>query len=226
MIVLTPLKDVGGSGFGKFFHYHDLGDAIVDPDLLAAKFGETGESGANTGSNAVHVMIAQGRALRTGELTGGPAPRRGEIVLAGELGGLQGRNLACVNAEVVDGAILESAVAETVADQQWRLFLPVVGDVAGKLVAHDRRRGEASVEIDQGAFRLAGAIIGEDHVGPGLGGQRFARHDLERAAGPMAVEGEGDATVLEDEFVTAASGVGVSKAAVENDCAFGDCGRP
>ena len=133
----------------------------------------------------------------------------------GELRGFWRGEGAGEDAEVVDVAAFEAAVAEALADGDLGGFTAV--GVAGEVVADGVAGGGETVDEELEALGLAGAVAGHGDVRPLGDGERVFGADGDGVAGPEVDEGGAEVAVFDEELVAAAGGVGPCAAAVEDD---------
>ena len=91
-------------------------------------------------------------------------------------------------------------------------------DVPGQPVAHHLglQRQPVSVQADAGS--PAGTVIGHRDLGPGIERQRILGADRQGVAGPEMDQREERASLVEDQLVAAATGIGPGLRIVQDDC--------
>ena len=145
--VFAPFEHIGHLRLRQFPHDHDLlrllGKIIAGPPRVLEGFPLRGRNAVERGRD---IVTKQLRRLPLGD-------RHLDRSRLERLPHLERRKQPIENAEVVDQAVLEAAVAHPLADPN--LFAPAAGDLAGETVArHLRGRGMA-VDKDLQACRHA-----------------------------------------------------------------------
>ena len=79
-------------------------------------------------------------------------------------GCFQGSELTIEDLDLVDQAILEAAVAETLTDGE--MIVASAGDVLRKLVADDLARGTPAIDVERQPAGPARAVVGDRHMNP------------------------------------------------------------
>ena len=212
VVVLAALQDVGGLGRGQLAHDHDFFGGVGELSLGRAGGGECGDLGA-----VGRVVVGEiGFKPRVGGRlgVGGGRVKRADF---------NGGELAAEDAEVVDQPALEAAIAETFAEVDG--VTAAASDVFGEMIADDFGADGLAVDEDAQAGGATGAVVGDGDVDPLMKRKWIDGADGDGIARPEVNQRPLRATVFEEEFVAAATGISPCAGAVEDDGAVGCFGR-
>ncbi len=140
-----------------------------------------------------------------------------------ELGHLQRRQRAVEDLDLVDQPVLESTVAEPLADRE--VVVAPAGDVLGQMVPDDLAVGASAVDIERQPVGPAGAVVGDRDMGPLVERHRLPGTDADGVARPEVDESHAELAILDQELITATARVGPGHRAVDDHRAVLVVGR-